>query len=116
METILELKREFKSDIGNTMVIELYYDLGGYNYFSEEYEPRGYKLSFTHAFIECGSKQIALTNNKNFRLLVKEAKRKSKKTGEKLIKEIEKHQDELFKAFSEDDKEKCFNIIKNLKI
>jgi len=114
MSRILELKREFKSEIGNTMLIELYYDLGGYNYFSGENEARGYRLSFTHAFMDGYSKQISPMNNKNFRVLVKEVKRKSKKTEEKLIQQVKKYEDELFDAFSKDEKDIILDIINNL--
>ena len=116
MTTILELTKEFNSDIGNTMFLALNYDLGGINYYSTKVEPRGYRLSFTHAYYNNGVKEVRPTDNKNFRIFIKEVKRKSNKLEARLSKEVIKHQEELFDAFSKDDKEEVINIINKFNI
>ena len=113
---ILELKKEFNSDIGNTMFIELYYDLGGINIFSENTEKRGYRLNFYYAFVNGVFKKTMPMDSKNFRVLVKEVKRKNKKVETKLVEEVKKYQEELFKAFSENDKEKVLEIINSFDV
>ena len=105
------IKKEFNSNVGNTMVIELYYDLGGMNYFSGKVEQRGYRISFTHAFINDGVEKITPMNNKNFKILVKETKRKSRKIEEKLYTMLIKYQDKLFNAFGKNNKQEVLNII-----
>ena len=113
---IYELTKDFNSEIGNTMMIELYYSLGGYNYFNGENEPRGYRLSFTHAYYDGCVKETKPRDNKNFRVFIKEVKRRSSKLEDKLSKEVIKYQDELFDAFSKDDKEEIINIINKFNI
>ena len=113
---ILELTRSFNSDIGNTMFIALNYDLGGINCYSTKLEPRGYRLSLTHVYYNNGVKEVRPTDNKNFRVFIKEVKRRSSKLEDKLSKEVIKYQDELFDAFSKDDKEEIINIINKFNI
>ena len=61
----------------NTLEIEVYYHLGGMNYFTGRNEPRGYYLSVTPALrYKHSTSYISFTGTK---ILLKEVKRKSAK-------------------------------------
>lgn len=61
----------------NTLEIEVYYSLGGMNYFTGRNEPRGYYLSVTPA--KRSEHSISYTSFTGTKILLKEVKRQSAK-------------------------------------
>ena len=94
------------------MVIEVYYDRGGINYFTDKTEERGYYIDFEHAFITDGWKESIPRLEHNFKIFVKEAKRYSKKQEEKLELFLEKNKDKLFDMYSKLEKSKIYDFLK----
>jgi translation elongation factor EF-G len=113
--SLIELKRPIETEENKFLVIAVKYDLGGYNHFASKTDARGYKLYFSIKTIEDGWHKFTPTDGKNFKITIKEVKRQSKKTEEKIVDFIEEHKEELFEAFKEQDKNKCFEIIKSFK-
>ena len=94
------------------MKIEIFYSLGGMNYFYGKSEPRGYSVSFTT--VERGEdfEKYAPMSDENFRIFIKEVKRKSKKTERELIEFIGSIIEELFELYKENNKEEIFNKLR----
>jgi len=97
---------------GLWMKIEILYSLGGMNYFSGRNEPRGYSVAFITAEIGENFEKYAPMSDENFRIFVKEVKRKSSKTERELIEYVGSIIDELFELYEKMDKELIFNKIR----
>lgn len=70
--------REIKTDKENKVIrIEVYYRIGGMNYFTSNVEPRGYYLGVTP--IEKGDRFEGFTAFSGYKMLLEEAKRFSQK-------------------------------------
>ena len=97
---------------GLWMKIKILYSLGGINYFYGKSEPRGYGVSFIT--VEKGEdfEKYAPMSDENFRIFIKEVKRKSKKTERELIDFVGSIIEELFELYKEDNKEEIFNKLK----
>lgn len=70
--------------------VELYYSLGGMNYFSGKSEPRGYYLSITPVNIkqEDGYAMVGYTMFSGIKFLIEEATRKGQKKFQELDKRV----------------------------
>ena len=88
---------------GNTYLrIKLYYDKGGMNYFTGKKEPRGFRISVSPVKIEGTTLKYGdLRGPDKFRVFLKEVKRYSKKTEEKLLKLLHEHADNIYEAYME---------------
>ena len=79
------IKSEYKNVGKQTFKIDLYYDLGGMNYFTNRNEARGYYLSITPVEINKSNYKgneiscVKFTGGSGIKDLLLEVKRKSKK-------------------------------------
>ncbi len=71
----------------NFLQLEIYYSLGGINYFTYEKEPRGFYLSIKSVKIEQkdGYRSVTSLPFNNYKMFVKETKRFSRKTMESIM-------------------------------
>jgi len=109
-----ELKRKMIDD--KYMCLKVSFAYGGMNYANYKRESKGIYLHFTEEVIKqedgYSTRSFEPFNNKNFKILIEELPRKSTKKVEKAFERIELIQDDLFNAYSEDDKQKCFELIR----
>lgn len=78
--------------------LEVYYSLGGMNYWTYKNEPRGYYLSVTpveRSVSSGGFMMEGFTAFSGTKVLVKEVKRKGKKSAEEALKKAEVMKNEL---------------------
>jgi hypothetical protein len=113
--SIITLKRPVETEEDKFFTIEVKYDLGGYNHFSTQTDARGYKVYFSIKTIKDGWQKYTPTDRKNFKITIKEVKRQTKKTEDRVVEFIKQHEEELFEALKEQDKNKCYDIIKSFK-
>lgn len=81
------------------MTIEVKYSLGGMNYFTGKIEKRAYWIYFTLEKIEGGTHIITPMDDTNFKLLILEAKRYSKKKMESFESVVKYNRDKLFSIY-----------------
>ena len=95
MKNYIELK-ENTSDVTH-LKVEVYYDLGGYNYFAYTEKKRGYYVSVTPVkkWTVDGVPMESFTAFTGFKMLVKEVARKSKKAESEAIQAAEKIQNKM---------------------
>lgn len=94
---------EVQGDGPNKLCIEVSYDLGGHNYFTGKYEPRGYYLRCTPCVISntqtCNGtsyKTISISSDKpGMKMLLKEVSRQSKKSEQDALLRAEEKEDWL---------------------
>lgn len=92
METIKKYYLPIKNnEQANNLKIEIYYDKGGYNYFTSRQERRGYYVSvipverINHGAY-CSEKMVAFSGYKQ---LLKEVARKSNKAAQEVLEQCE---------------------------
>jgi len=94
---------------------KIMYDLGGYNYYFNKEEPRGYRLNVEKYIIDGSFKKVMPQDEDNFRIFIKQAKRYNRRTYNKLNKTLNENQEELIDLYFNDRKkfiEKVFKIFK----
>ena len=80
----------------NVIDIEVYYDLGGYNYFSGSEKKRGYYLSVSP--LEVDGHFVSYQGFSGMYMLLNECSRKSKKAESEALKLMEEKKDVLISA------------------
>lgn len=95
MKKYIEVKENSK-DITH-LKIEVYYDLGGYSYFTYTEKKRGYYVSVTPVkrWTVEGVVMESFTAFTGFKMLVKEVSRKSKKAESEALQSAEKITDKM---------------------
>ena len=97
------MKRAFpttKIPEGNTLEVEVYYDLGGHNYFTGDQVPRGYYLSVSPVELGDGWRRYTSFSGKK-KFLLEDAKRKSGKRLTALWTSIEPKAEAIARAFED---------------
>jgi hypothetical protein len=104
MKKYIEVK-ENTSDITH-LKVEVYYDLGGYSYFTYTEKKRGYYVSVTPVkrWIVDGVQMESFAAFTGFKMLVKEVSRKSKKANDEVIQAAEKIQGKMIACVCQEQK------------
>ena len=97
----MTIEKIYNPNKNQFLEIKLDYRHGGWNYWYGVKEKRGYELIFSLIRKNGKLKIIAPLDGVNFRILVKEAKRYSSKTIEKLEQVLKQNQQELLEAYEQ---------------
>jgi uncharacterized protein with NRDE domain len=110
---IKRIYENYECDYGNAIEIELVYDIGGYNIITGEEDERGYYLNIVYTSLNYYKKKKMIPFDKFFTCIVKKVKRRTEKTSEKLVKELDKNLNRIVEAYINDDYDKIKEIVKN---
>lgn len=92
--------------------IDITYDLGSYNYFSNTKSSRGYYINFTPCNDDFGTiTEFELMHKRRFKLLIKSVDRKSKKTNEQLINFLFDNIDKIQELYEANDDKELYKFI-----
>lgn len=95
--------------------ISVDYRLGGLNYFSGRQEPRGIVVSFTTVEKEGYSEKYTPMDSCNYRIFIKEMKRKSQKKIDKVCEIISQNSSELFDFYIDGNKDMVWENLQALR-
>lgn len=99
-----------ENENGRYIKVQVYYSLGGYNYFTYETEKRGIWLSISPVELSRGMESyVAFSGNK---VCLEELKRSSKKTLAKWEAKIDAIAEDIAKAFTEKNGARIMELIK----
>jgi len=108
MDKLLSKEYIKKEGFPKELKIQVYYDKGGWNYFSGDKEKRSYYLSVTHVHVnrrENGSiMSVETTAFSGTKMLIKEVNRRSKKRSQEALEIAEDKKEELIEYVIADQK------------